>query len=140
MSLPRAGEWRFELPSTLDAVERVCSNFKLWRAHTCSRCDAFSTELLLREALTNSVMHGCLEDPRKRIHCVLRPKRDRLVMAIRDEGDGFDWRAAWDRRVDISSIHGRGIEIFRRYAHAVRFNQKGNSITLVNRFKPEAEI
>ncbi len=101
----------------------------------CSLVDGFSTELIFREALTNSVVHGFPEDAGKRIYCVLRPRPNRLVIAIRDEGDGFDWRAGWDRKADLSDDHGRGIEIFRRYASAVRFNRKGNSVTLIKRFQ-----
>jgi anti-sigma regulatory factor (Ser/Thr protein kinase) len=130
----RAGEWCFEVFSTLEAVEEVCADFKLWRAVACARSDPFSTELLLREALTNSVLHGCSEDPGKSIRCVFRAKPGRLLIAVRDEGEGFDWRSAWNRLSDISDTHGRGVEIFRRYASAVRFNTKGNSITLVKRF------
>jgi anti-sigma regulatory factor (Ser/Thr protein kinase) len=131
---------RMELPPTLDAIEKFCAEFQLWRQGACANLDSFSSELLLREALTNSVVHGCSGDPGKRISCVLRAKRDRVVIAIRDEGAGFDWRAAWDRQAEPEDTHGRGIEIFRRYANAVRFNPKGNSVTLVKRFQRVNEI
>jgi anti-sigma regulatory factor (Ser/Thr protein kinase) len=131
---PRKGEWRSELPATLEAIERFCGEFKLWHAQTCVTPDLFSAELLLREALTNSVIHGCGQDPRKRVSCILRAKRDRLVIAIQDTGAGFDWRAVWDRRSEVSGIHGRGIEILRHYASAIRFNPKGNFVMLVKQF------
>ena len=80
--------------------------FQRWRAAACAELDAFSSELLLREALTNAVVHGGTESPRERISCVLRVKRGRLIIAIRDGGQGFDWRAAWDRQA-AASRHAR---------------------------------
>lgn len=133
MKAPRI-ELRVDLPATLEAIESFCLQFQRWRGTACADLDAFSSELLLREALTNSVVHGGAEDQRGRISCVLRVKRGRLIIAIRDGGQGFDWRAAWDRRAGPWDTHGRGIEIFRRYASAVRFNPSGNSVTLIQRF------
>jgi anti-sigma regulatory factor (Ser/Thr protein kinase) len=132
--MSRAGEWRAELPATLEAIEQFCADFNGWRLTSCAALDPFVSELLLREALTNSVMHGCCEASNKRVLCVLRANRGRLLIFVRDEGEGFNWRAAWDREADDSDTHGRGIEIYRRYASAVRFNPKGNAVTLVKRF------
>src|SRR5277367_6340143 len=100
------------MPATIEAIEQFCTEFHLWRESYCADLDAFDSELLLREALTNSVVHGSQLDPGKRISCVLRVKRGRLVIGIRDEGAGFDWRARWDRRAEPTAPHGRGIEIF----------------------------
>lgn len=133
MKAPRS-ELRVELPATLEAIESFCVQFQHWRGVACSDLDAFSSELLLREALTNSVLHGASEDPRERISCVLRVKPGRLIMAIRDAGKGFDWRAAWDRQAGPEDAHGRGIEMLRHYARSVRFNPSGNSVTLIQRF------
>jgi len=57
-----------------------------------------------------------------------------VVIAIWDEGEGFDWRAAWSRESDLSDDHGRGLEIFRCYANSIRFNPKGNAVVLIKRF------
>lgn len=130
-------EWRTQISSTLEAIECFCAEFRVWRTAACAELDLFSTELLLREALTNSVVHGCAQDPLKRISCVLRAKRGRLLIAIRDEGQGFDWKTKWNWKAADEESHGRGIEIVRRYAHSVRFNPKGNAVTLVKRYEGE---
>lgn len=127
-------ELRVDLAPTLEAMESFCLEFQRWRATACAELDAFSSELLLREALTNAVVHGGSESPRERISCVLRAKRGRLIIAIRDGGQGFDWRAAWDRQAAASDTHGRGVAILRHYASAVRFNPAGNSVTLIQKF------
>ncbi len=133
-----SSKWHCELPATLDAIEQFCSNFQSWRAVACTGLDSFAADLLLREVLINSVLHGSAGDPRKRISCSLRAKPDRLIIAVRDEGEGFDWRAAWHRRSDPADTHGRGIQILRQYASLVRFNRKGNSVTLVKRFEAKS--
>jgi anti-sigma regulatory factor (Ser/Thr protein kinase) len=61
-------------------------------------------------------------------------KKGRFLMVVKDEGTGFDWRAAWDRSPDLAATSGRGIHIFRRYANQVRFNPMGNSVILLKRF------
>lgn len=124
-------ELRANLQSTLEAIEEFCREFRLWRY---AGPGAFDSELLLREALTNSVVHGCANDPGKRICCVVRAKTDRLLIVVRDEGTGFNWRAEWDRKAQVSDTSGRGIHILRRYANQVRFNLEGNTVTLLKRF------
>jgi anti-sigma regulatory factor (Ser/Thr protein kinase) len=126
-------ELRVNLPSTLEAVEGFCREFRAWRTGNDEGPGAFDAELLLREALTNSVMHGCPNDPDKHICCVVRAKKGRLLILVRDEGTGFNWRAAWDRDATISDTSGRGISIFRHYANQVRFNPEGNTVTLLKR-------
>ncbi len=57
-----------------------------------------------------------------------------------DDGDGFDWRAVLQRRKEntattaATAASGRGLEILLRYATRVRFNEKGNAVTIVKRF------
>jgi len=133
----KGAEWRFELPASLEAIEEVCVRFHEWRALHCAGLEPFPSELLLREALTNSVVHGASEDPRRKISCVFRARKCRLLIAVKDDGEGFDWREAFNRKVDAGDVHGRGIEILRRYANSVRFNPSGNSVTLIKRFSPE---
>lgn len=124
-------EWRSFIPATLDDIEKFCLELRIWRAAHCGMACHFATELLVREGLTNAVMHGCGQDARMRVSCILRAKRGRLVISIHDDGPGFDWRAAWGRRSNIEDLHSRGVEIYRAYADAVRFNSRGNSVVLI---------
>jgi len=52
---------------------------------------------------------------------------------VRDDGAGFDWRAAWGREAGISASNGRGIAILRPYATRMRFNE-GNAVTMTKQF------
>ena len=119
----------------MGAIEQFCCDFQVWKERVCAQVDGFSAELLLREALMNSVLHGCAGNPRKRVCCVLRTRSRRLFIAVRDEGKGFDWRALWNRHADVDAARGRGLEILRKYSDAVRFNAKGNAVMLMTRFE-----
>ena len=132
---PDRCEWRSELPATPEAIEKFCGEFRLWRAASCPEISLFGATLLLREVLTNSLVHGCREDPLRHISAILRVKPGRLVIAIGDEGEGFDWRTERNRRADLADGTGRGMEILRLYANSVRFSGRGNRVTLVKFFE-----
>ncbi|HUI79807.1 MAG TPA: ATP-binding protein [Bryobacteraceae bacterium] len=126
-----ACEMRAMIPATLAAVEQFLRAVRHEAFDTLPRADGFAAELLVREALTNAVVHGCHSDPRKHILCVLRRRGRRLTIAVHDEGEGFDWRAARQRRRGVLASAGRGIQILRQYAVRVRYNEKGNAVTII---------
>jgi len=127
-------EMRKALPATLQAAEEFFIDFQRRSQALLDRSNCFAAELLVREALTNAVVHGCHTDPSKQVRCSLRLKAGRLLIAVEDDGDGFDWRAAWDKLANLSDCSGRGIEILRKYASRVRYNDRGNAVTIIKRF------
>ncbi|MGA3019266.1 MAG: ATP-binding protein [Bryobacteraceae bacterium] len=131
----RAGcEMRRALPATLQAAEEFFVEFRRKSQALLDRVNCFAAELLVREALINAVVHGCQTDPGKQVRCSLRLTGRRLLLAVEDDGDGFDWREAWGRPAAVSDCSGRGIEILRKYANRVRYNDRGNAVTIVKRF------
>ena len=94
----------------------------------------FRRRVGLAQALTNAVVHGCQGNPAGRVHVALRMKGNRLLIAVQDDGKGFDWRNKRNREADLASSSGRGMEIFRRYATHVRFNDTGNGIAILMDF------
>ena len=90
----------------------------------------FAAELLMREAVTNAVVHGCGGDRSRHVFCRVRLKGRKLTIVVADNGGGFDWRAAWSRSAGLSDPSGRGIEILRRYSTRVRFNRSGNTVVI----------
>lgn len=125
---------RASVAGTLEAVEEFLGEFRR-RLETLAGCaDGFAAELLLREALTNAVVHGCRGDSSKQVRCVLRLRGRQLTIAVRDPGAGFDWHAFRQCAARRFSPSGRGVEIARRYATRIRFNDKGNAVTMIKRF------
>jgi len=130
-------EMRRELPATLQAAEELIEDFRRRSQVLLDRESWFAAELLLREALANAVAHGSHTDPGKHVRCRLRLKRNRLLIAVEDYGCGFDWRAAWSNQANLSDCSGRGIEILRKYASRVRYNDRGNAVTIIKNFIEE---
>ena len=89
----------------------------------------------MREALTNAVVHGCRLDPDKQVRCFLRLRAGRLLIAVADDGEGFDWRTARRTRAGIPDSSGRGMEILYRYANHVHFNDRGNVVTMIKQLE-----
>jgi anti-anti-sigma factor len=118
------------MPATLGAAEESLADF-LRESPALDRANRFAVELLMREVLTNAVVHGCRTDPEKQVRCRLRIKSGRLLIAVEDDGEGFDWRAARARPVSFTDCSGRGSGILRIYANRVRYNAVGNAVALV---------
>jgi anti-sigma regulatory factor (Ser/Thr protein kinase) len=133
-------ELRTTLPATLAAIEDFFVEFRRRSNALMSRTNCFAAELLVREALTNAVLHGCGADPAKQVLCVLRLRGDRLSIAVADEGDGFDWRAARGMQTQVPETSGRGVEIYYRFADHVRFNKTGNAVTMFKRVAGGASL
>ena len=136
MSRGKGADWemRRSLPATLEALEEFVGDFRRHSLVFREAVNRFSTELLIREALTNAVLHGSHSDPHKQVRCLLRLRGRRLLIAVEDEGGGFNWRAARDDSAIFSDCSGRGIRILRKYASHVRYNERGNLVTIIKRF------
>lgn len=125
------------LAAAPSAVEQFCIEFRRHAEKHLDRPQRFTAELLVREALNNALVHGCRSDPGNYFRCALRLGVGRLTIAVRDDGEGFDWRAVLQHRDDNAAAtapSGRGLGILFRYATRVRFNEKGNAVTVVKRF------
>ena len=122
---------RIVLPASSSAVEAFFVEFRRLVRATLPQRHRFQSEVLVREALNNAVLHGSRSDPTNQIRCTLRLKRGRLTIVVEDMGEGFDWRAVRDRMADPEACSGRGMELLRTLATRVRFNEKGNKVTII---------
>ncbi|MBY0506189.1 MAG: ATP-binding protein [Bryobacteraceae bacterium] len=131
MRQPRQ-ELRAQLPRTLESVEAFCQRFRAFCGQACLEQETFAVELLLREALGNSVAHG-----KGGLSCVVRGNGRRVLIWVRDDGPGFDWRSQMQTPRADAATHGRGLAIYYRYASRVKFSTRGNGVALVKQFKEE---
>ncbi|MCB1324480.1 MAG: ATP-binding protein [Leptospiraceae bacterium] len=81
-------------------------------------------------------------DPRyrdRRVLVLFALNEKRLRLYIEDDGDGFDHRAMMGRNPDDVNAeglsHGRGLFMVRDEFDLVRYNEKGNAVVLMKRFK-----
>lgn len=126
----------------------------------CRRLDMVRVGTALTEALDNAIQHGNLELDSKlredsfdaywreghrrrslppykdrRVHVRVRLEPGRAVFVIRDEGRGFDVHALPDPRdpENVTKVSGRGVMLLRTFMDEVRYNERGNEVTLIMR-------
>ena len=96
---------------------------------------SFGIKLALEEALTNAIKHGNRNDPDKHIVIRYYVDRARFIVMVRDEGDGFRWKAIPDPTSDenLERPNGRGIMLMQSYMTRIRFNRRGNEVWMLKR-------
>jgi serine/threonine-protein kinase RsbW len=94
--------------------------------------DRFAARLALEEAVANAVKHGHQGDPGKRVRVGYQVRADRVLMEVEDQGAGFDPRRVPDPRdpENLDKPCGRGLLLMRSYTTWLRFNARGNRVTL----------
>ncbi len=56
----------------------------------------------------------------------ISPERSRFI--IRDEGEGFDWRARLDVKREEPELHGMGMNMAKIYVEGLSYNDRGNEV------------
>lgn len=126
-----------ELANDISAIEQTVDYFVQW----CDRCCRDRRRLLLNfrvgltEAISNAMLYGNGEDPRKTVRVEVRIVSGDLRVQVTDQGVGFDPDGVPDPRTpeNLTKAGGRGIFLMRKLMDEVRFNASGNSVTLILR-------
>jgi serine/threonine-protein kinase RsbW len=97
--------------------------------------DILAIRLALEEALVNGIHHGNRDDPNKQVDVRYSIHPDRVVLMIEDEGPGFNPDIVPDPRAreNAHRLCGRGVFLMRNYMTWVRFNERGNRVTMCKR-------
>ncbi len=140
------------------AYANLVANY-LFNVGFVDRVGKLTVSLVLTEMLTNAIEHGNCEitaaekrawlethgtvhgliaeryrEPRIRRRKVLFSydiQRQGSRFVIRDQGKGFDWRRHLEAmELDPLALHGRGILLARESVDEIRYNKKGNEVTL----------
>jgi len=95
----------------------------------------FAVRLALEEAINNAIKHGNRGDPAKAVEIVCSVTPERAEITVRDQGEGFDPASVPDPTAEenLQKPCGRGIMLMRAYMDEVRYNAKGNAVTLLKR-------
>jgi anti-sigma regulatory factor (Ser/Thr protein kinase) len=68
-------------------------------------------------------------------------QKEKTLFVIRDEGNGFDVKAHLRKIAaqDVMSLHGRGIKLASMLSTELKYNEKGNQVTLIIHHDPAVE-
>lgn len=121
-----------ELPSDLSLLPEVTAYLTRRAARFgVINCHDGSLALALGEALANAIKHGNNCDRAKMVRVRAEISTRAARFTISDEGEGFDLVAlAWGCPADWR-VAGRGIKRMRQCVDVVRYNVRGNVVTLV---------
>ncbi len=94
----------------------------------------FAVRLALEEAASNAFKHGH-KGAREPVRVRWSVGDDELTIEVEDRGQGFDPAKVADPTLDanLEIPAGRGIMLMRAYMSEVRFNERGNAVTMVYR-------
>jgi serine/threonine-protein kinase RsbW len=84
------------------------------------------------EAVNNAIIHGNKSDPQKNVLVEIAFKKDELTVKITDEGNGFSPDKVPDPTLpeNIEELNGRGVYLMSRLADKIRYNKKGNAVSM----------
>jgi serine/threonine-protein kinase RsbW len=122
------------IPSDLRIARRLEERI-LQEAEACGYSPelAFAIRLALEEAIVNAHKHGNGSDPTRQIVVSYDVNPQRVVIRVRDEGQGFNPAGVPDPTSPdrISLPNGRGIMLMHAYLDKLTFNEQGNEVQLV---------
>lgn len=120
-------------PSSLKNIEEFCNETRYLLLRLGLEKHIFAVELLVREAITNAIIHGNRSDESLKVRCRLRVCKNWIIISVRDEGQGFAWKKN-HRNVPAPAVpSGRGLRIYSLYAARTGFNRAGNGVVLLRR-------
>jgi len=139
MTLPTRLE---ELEDAKNVMERLLRQSGMDRESQVAFLAAF------REALANAARHGNRNRPATAIEVLYLLDREKVTIAVKDEGEGFDLEPHCDQegvvkradilraRVEAEDIGQLGIPLLAHSADQVQYNETGNMVTLTKRLRP----
>ena len=79
----------------------------------------------VREAVNNAIEHGNKMDPEKKVHLGITLEKDRVLITVRDEGEGFDAESVPSPLDGENRLKngGRGIFFMRKFMDRVEFHK-----------------
>lgn len=127
------------IPSDVQFIERVVALVQRQCRELSypNRQCALNIPVALAEALSNAILYGNSQDPQKTVSIRADADRERLVIEVMDEGNGFDMSASLtDPTVpeNLRREDGRGLFLMFKLMHQVeRFTRQGNVVRLTLR-------
>ena len=115
------------ISGVVDGVLQIAREMK------CAEGNEYHVELALREALANAIVHGCNNDPTKKVECcVVCNEASDVMIVVRDPGEGFSPQAV-PSPLDAENLnrdHGRGIYLINQLMDEVSFARNGSEIRM----------
>ena len=87
-------------------------------------------KMAIYEGLSNAAEHGNNKKAEKKIYFRIELKMDKILVQIKDEGEGFDWSKEFVSYSDTQVTH-RGLGLINHLVDEVTFSIQGNEINML---------
>ena len=111
-------------------IESIFDDFNFSEEH-------FGNVLIaVTEAVNNAVHYGNQEDVTKVINLNFTSIKDKLIVTVKDQGDGFDYESLPDPTDpnNLEKLEGRGIFLMKHLSDSLSFSDNGSKVELVFKF------
>jgi serine/threonine-protein kinase RsbW len=126
----------FELPSTISTMHSVL-DYLMKRVEKVGVINPEQSNLFiaLDEAFVNAVKHGNKFDANKLVKICAEVSVKEARFTVEDEGDGFDVNAIPDptNPENLFKTSGRGVMFIYNIMDEVKYNERGNRLTMVKK-------
>ncbi len=130
MNAENGGVMSFTIISDLACIHAVIQKVEEFiREHGAE--NAWQVSVVLRELLSNAIVHGNHNDPARSVQCEIKHVgSEGFRITVEDEGEGFDY-ASLDTSLpdDFRAIGPRGYILIRNLCSSVEFNKRGNRVS-----------
>jgi serine/threonine-protein kinase RsbW len=132
----------FELPSALSLMHIVLE-YLLKRVEKLGvvKCEQSNLFVALDEAFVNAIKHGNKFDSSKLVRITAEVSKQEARFIIEDEGEGFDVDSIADPLdpANLFKTSGRGVLFIYNIMDEVKYNERGNRLTMVKRCETATE-
>lgn len=111
-------------------IESIFDDFNFSEEH-------FGNVLIaVTEAVNNAVHYGNQEDVTKVINLNFTSIKNKLIVTVKDQGDGFDYESLPDPTDpnNLEKLEGRGIFLMKHLSDSLSFSDNGSKVELVFKF------
>lgn len=126
----------FELPSTVSTMHAIL-DYLMKRVEKLGVINPEQSNLFiaLDEAFVNAVKHGNKFDVQKLVRITADVSTKEARFTVEDEGDGFDVNAIPDPLdpTNLFKTSGRGVLFIYNIMDEVKYNERGNRLTMVKK-------
>ncbi len=125
--------YNVKFPSINRFTSQIARDMYDWILQRAEIKDVYGLKLVINEALSNAVIHGNGQSVSKWVTVEIEIENTSLRIRVEDQGRGFNWRGtsqAVSDMGDVKAVHGRGLSLFKAYGYEVKYNERGNSVTL----------